>query len=333
MACWMLTGGAGYIGAHILRELREQGYDVVVVDDLSTGVAARVPSDVKLLELDVADGRSVSEAMIDNDVVGVIHLAAKKAVGESMEQPRYYYRENVVGLLELLDAMAFAGVPRLIYSSSAAVYGEPDVGLVAEVDATVPLSPYGETKLAGEWLVRDEARAREAGTNPMSFINLRYFNVAGAGSKLLGDTSVANLIPLVFRAISEGVDPVIFGTDYPTPDGTCIRDYIHVVDLARAHVAAVRASADAPVGSLAGTYNVGRGQGSSVREVMETVAAVTGKPLQPRAVARRAGDPAMLVAKADRIAAELGWTAEFGLREMVASAWDAWPQPASPGRS
>ncbi len=324
MTSWMLTGGAGYIGSHILRELRDQGYQTIVVDDLSTGLAERVPQDVPLLELNVTERQAVAQAMIDHDVAGVIHLAAKKAVGESMRQPSYYYRQNVVGLLELLGAMSDAGVERLIYSSSAAVYGEPHVGTVSEDDATVPLSPYGETKLAGEWLVRDEARARGLGSDAMSFVNLRYFNVAGAGSKLLGDTSVANLIPLVFRALSDGVDPVIFGTDYPTPDGTCIRDYIHVVDLARAHVAAVNACAAAGAGEVASTYNVGRGSGSSVREVMDAVADVTGLALHPRAVARRPGDPAMLVAKADRIAAELGWTAQLDLRTMVASAWEAW---------
>lgn len=324
MTTWMLTGGAGYIGSHVLRELRDQGYRVVVVDDMSTGVAERVPADAALIELNLSDRRAVGQVMMDHDVVGVIHLAAKKAVGESMQRPSYYYRENLVGLLELLGAMSDAGVQRLIYSSSAAVYGEPDLGTVCEDDPTVPLSPYGETKLAGEWLVRDEARARCMDGDAMSFINLRYFNVAGAGSKLLGDTSVANLIPLVFTAISDGVDPVIFGTDYPTSDGTCVRDYIHVVDLARAHVAAVTACAAAPVGQVAGTYNVGRGSGSSVREVMETVAEVTGVALSPRSVVRRPGDPAVLVARVDRIAAELGWTAEFDLRSMVASAWDAW---------
>ncbi len=310
---WLLTGGAGYIGAHVLRALRASGRDVVVVDDLSTGRAEVVPADVPLVRADVRDRAAVARVMTEHGVVGVVHLAAKKAVGESVAEPLRYYRENVDGALALAEAMVDAGVARIVYSSSAAVYGDVDVDLVTEDTPTRPMSPYGETKLIGEWVFRDAAVA-----HGLAVTALRYFNVAGAGSDELVDTAVANLIPMVLRAHARGDRPQIFGADYPTPDGTCIRDYIHVADLADAHVAAAAALEVGGPGFSA--YNIGRGTGSSVREVIASVAAAMGVELDPEVVARRPGDPAVLVASADRAAAGLGWKATRDLDAMTASA-------------
>ncbi len=314
---WLLTGGAGYIGGHIVAALRQAGIPVVVLDDLSTGVPDRVAAGVRLVEASVSDLEVVTAALREHQVSGVIHLAAKKAVGESVEQPLLYYRENVGGCEVLLRAMQSTGVRSMLLSSSAAVYGAPAEVPVTEAAVLVPTSPYGETKAACEWMVAAQRRA-----TGLSYISLRYFNVVGAANATLADTSVGNLVPLVFRALTSGGKPRIFGDDYPTKDGTCIRDYIHVVDLAEAHVAAVRRLAEGGCGE---TYNVGRGEGFTVREVMDTVRRVTGREFEPEVVGRRAGDPAATVAAVGKIERELGWTAKFGLDEMVASAWEAWP--------
>jgi len=314
---WMVTGGAGYIGAHIVRSLREQGYQVVVVDDLSTGERRKVPDDVPLVETSVLDRVGVEKALREHEVSGVVHTAAKKAVGESVQRPLYYYRENVDGLLSLLEAMDGAGTTKMVYSSSAATFGMPDDEQPLPEDYLArPINPYGETKLIGEWLMRDIAAA-----GALDWVSLRYFNVAGAGAPDLGDTGVFNLVPMVFRALSQGANPQVFGDDYPTPDGSCVRDYIHVTDLADSHLAAVKRLEEGPAAAV---YNVGRGQGVSVKEVIETVRAVTGLDFVVDVVGRRPGDPAQLVASADKIGAELGWTASYGLEEMVRSAWQAW---------
>jgi UDP-glucose 4-epimerase len=315
----MLTGGAGYIGAHVLRALQASGREVVVLDDLSTGVAAKVPDGVPLLRANVGDRMTVGAALRDFDVTGVVHLAAKKAVGESVEQPEFYYRENVDGMLSLLEAMADAGTSALVYSSSAAVYGNPSEEFVSENAPLIPESPYGQTKVIGEWMTRNSAVNRD-----LSWTALRYFNVAGAASPELGDTSVFNLIPMVFRALAEDRRPQVFGDDYPTPDGSCIRDYIHVADLADAHVAAAAACERPGVGEA---YNVGRGQGVSVFEVMTVISEVVGFDVNAEVGARRAGDPAQLVALAAKVNNDLGWSAKYDLREMVTSAWAAWNQP------
>ncbi|MEZ5158178.1 MAG: UDP-glucose 4-epimerase GalE [Candidatus Nanopelagicales bacterium] len=319
MTTWMLTGGAGYIGAHVLRALQASGRDVVVLDDLSTGVAAKVPDGVPLLRASVGDRVTVGAALRDFDVTGVVHLAAKKAVGESVEQPEFYYRENVDGMLSLLEAMADAGTSALVYSSSAAVYGNPSEEFVSEDAPLIPESPYGQTKVIGEWMTRNSAVNRD-----LSWTALRYFNVAGAASPDLGDTSVFNLIPMVFRALAQGRRPQVFGADYPTADGSCIRDYIHVADLADAHVVAAAACERPGVGEA---YNVGRGRGVSVFEVMTMVSEVVGFDIDAEVGARRAGDPAQLVALADKINNDLGWSARYDLREMVTSAWAAWNEP------
>ncbi len=313
---WLLTGGAGYIGAHVLRALQDAGRDVVVVDDLSTGVRPRVPDGVPLVSIDLGDSAALAQVFGDHSVTGVVHLAAKKAVGESVERPIWYYRQNVDRILTLVETMANAGTRNMVYSSSAAVYGMPAGEQVAEDEATAPLSPYGETKLIGEWVVRDAARV-----HGLSWTALRYFNVAGAGSDDLGDTSAFNLIPLIFRAVAAGDRPKIFGDDYETPDGTCVRDYIHVSDLAEAHViAALATEGSSPI---ARAYNVGRGVGSSVREVVDMASDVIGRDVNAEVVPRRAGDPAYLVASAERIRDELGWQPTRDLRDMVASAYSA----------
>ncbi|MFD3653642.1 UDP-glucose 4-epimerase GalE [Streptomyces sp. 24-1644] len=317
---WLITGGAGFIGAHVLRAMREAGEPVAVYDDLSTGDRARVPEDVPFVRGSTLDGAHLRSTMRELSVRGVVHLAAKKQVAESVEQPLYYYRENVDGLRTLLDATVDSGVGTFLFSSSAAVYGMPDVGLVTEDTPCAPINPYGETKLAGEWMVRATGRAHGIAT-----ASLRYFNVAGAATPQLADTGVFNLVPMVFEKLTEGTAPVVFGDDYDTVDGTCVRDFIHVDDIASAHLAAARSLAERGPGTDL-TLNIGRGQGVSVREMIDLIAEVTGYGAAATPVhgARRAGDPARVVASADRIREELGWSARHDAREMVASAWDGW---------
>jgi UDP-glucose 4-epimerase len=312
----LVTGGAGYIGAHVVRALVRDGVSVVVLDDLSTGDASRVDPAAQLVTGSLLDRSLVRSVLRDGAVTGVVHIAAKKQVGESVADPLLYYRENVEGLVSLLDGCRDAGVDQFVFSSSAATYGLPDVDLVTEDTPCVPLSPYGESKLVGEWLLR--ACDSAYGLRTMS---LRYFNVAGAASPELGDPGVFNLIPLVFQALAAGERPRVFGGDYPTPDGTCVRDYVHVADIAEAHLAAARALAS---GAPSATYNIGRGEGSSVLDVLRVVAEVTGKPTDHEVVARRPGDPARVVAAVDRIRVGLGFTATRDLEDMVSSAWAGW---------
>ncbi|UFQ15980.1 MULTISPECIES: UDP-glucose 4-epimerase GalE [Streptomyces] len=317
---WLITGGAGYIGAHVVRAMTEAGERTVVYDDLSTGIAGRLPAEVPLVTGSTLDADLVARTLKDHAVTGVVHLAAKKQVGESVEQPLRYYHENMEGLRVLLEAVVEAGVPSFVFSSSAAVYGMPSTenGLVTEETPCQPMSPYGETKLAGEWLVRATGRAHGLAT-----ASLRYFNVAGAASPELADTGVYNLVPMVFEKLTAGAAPRVFGADYATPDGTCVRDYIHVVDVAEAHVATARRLAAAAPGTDL-TLNVGRGEGVSVREMTDLINDVTGYAIPAEVTGRRPGDPARVVAAADRVATELGWTAKRDVREMVASAWAGW---------
>ncbi|MFD4559857.1 UDP-glucose 4-epimerase GalE [Streptomyces sp. NPDC058469] len=314
---WLITGGAGYIGAHVVRAMTEAGEQAVVYDDLSTGIAERVPDGVPLVVGSTLDAERVARTLADQDVTGVVHLAAKKQIGESVDLPLHYYRENVEGLRVLLEAVTTAGVPSFVFSSSAAVYGMPDVELVTEETPCVPMSPYGETKLAGEWLVRATGRA-----TGLSTASLRYFNVAGAAAPELADVGVFNLVPMVFERLTENAPPRIFGDDYATPDGTCVRDYIHVVDLAEAHVAAARALQASPGRAL--TLNIGRGEGVSVREMIDHINAITGYDRPPTVHPRRPGDPARVVASADRITTELGWKAKHDVQDMISSAWEGW---------
>ena len=314
---WLLTGGAGYIGAHIVRAFTERGLGVVVLDDLSAGVRENVPDGVPFVHARLQDADAVREAVRQHGVTGVLHLAAKKAVGESVERPLLYWGENVGGMVTLLETCLAEGVDRFLFSSSAAVFGNPPVEFVTEETPTAPMSPYGETKLVGEWVLRDVATA-----NPdVRWVSLRYFNVAGTGAPELADRSVANLIPMTFEALSAGRNPQLFGDDYPTPDGSCIRDYIHVVDLADAHASAAARLDEGPLGEV---YNVGRGEGVSVKEVFETVREVTGIDFSVDVVGRRAGDPAAYFADAAKIGEQLGWTARLDLRDMVSSAWEGW---------
>ncbi|WP_393058088.1 UDP-glucose 4-epimerase GalE [Streptomyces sp. LN549] len=316
---WMVTGGAGYIGAHVVRAMLAGGLQVVVYDDLSTGNAGSVPDGVPLVTGSVLDRQALDATIHDHAVTGVVHVAGKKQVGESVERPLHYYRENVTGLEVLLESMVAAGADRLVFSSSAAVYGMPDVDLVTEDTPCAPMSPYGETKLVGEWLIHAAARA-----HGLRCASLRYFNVAGAATPELADGGVFNLIPMVFERLQAGEGPRIFGDDYATPDGTCIRDYIHVEDIASAHLAAARRLEGAGPGTDL-TLNIGRGEGSSVREMVDRILRATDRgDIAPEVTARRAGDPARVVAGAERIRAELGWSARYGVDEMIESAWQGW---------
>ncbi|MER6980729.1 UDP-glucose 4-epimerase GalE [Streptomyces carpinensis] len=315
---WLITGGAGYIGAHVVRVMAGAGERVVALDDLSAGHAARLPEDVPLVRGSSLDGELLKRVLAEHEVTGVVHLAARKQVAESVAQPTRYYQENVGGLATLLDAVAEAGIRRLLFSSSAAVYGNPDVDLITEDTPCAPVNPYGETKLAGEWLVRAAGQAHGIATTC-----LRYFNVAGAAAPELADTGVFNIVPMVFDRLTRGEAPRIFGDDHPTPDGTCVRDYIHVADLADAHLAAARRLADPDVtGDL--TLNIGRGEGVSVREMITVIGEVTGERRTPLVEGRRPGDAPRAVASAERAAAELGWRARRGVPEMVSSAWRGW---------
>lgn len=314
----LVTGGAGYIGSHVLRLLEQRGDQVVVVDDMSEGVKSRIGA-AKLLVLDLAapDAKDIlTKFMTDEKVDAVVHFAARKKVGESVEKPEYYYSQNVGGMANLMGAMREAGVKKLVFSSSAATYGMPTVGEVNEDYLCQPINPYGETKLVGEWMV--EAAAAAWG---LRGVNLRYFNVAGAGWPDLADTAVANLVPIVFQAIRSGKSPMVFGDDYDTADGSCVRDYVHVTDLADAHLAAIDyLDTDARPYS---TFNVGTGTGSSVFEVIEEIKKISGIDFKEVVEPRRAGDPPSLCADVSRIRETLGWSAKYNLHDIVQSAWDA----------
>lgn len=320
---WLVTGGAGYIGAHVVRALQDaartsgdDGLLPVVLDDLSSGHAAFVPADVPFVEASVVDTEAVRRALVDHGVTGVVHLAGYKYAGVSVQRPLHTYEQNVTGTAHLLAAMADAGVDRIVFSSSAAVYGTPDVDVVTEQTATAPESPYGESKLVGEWLLRDQGVA-----TGLRHTSLRYFNVVGSGAPDLFDSSPHNLFPLVLGALAQGRTPHVNGTDYPTPDGTCVRDYVHVGDLAVSHVAAARALAAGR--TLEPVYNLGSGDGLSVAQIMTTVAQVTGIDFTPAVHPRRPGDPARIVASGEAAARDLEWAMRHTPEQMVASAWEA----------
>lgn len=312
----LVTGGAGYIGSHIVRAFRLAGLDCVVVDDLSSGHREFVPDEVEFIDTNILDSTLVAKAMVEHEVEAVVHLAGFKYAGVSVQRPLHTYEQNVQGTVSLLQAMHEADVDKIVFSSSAAVYGTPDVDIVTEKTATAPESPYGESKLIGEWLLRDAARAF-----PMHHTSLRYFNVVGSAVPDLYDTSPHNLFPLVIEALLEGRTPRIFGEDYPTPDGTCVRDYIHVADLADAHVVAAQKLLAGD--QLEPVYNLGSGDGVSVREIMTAVAEATGIAFEPEVTDRRPGDPARIVASGELAARDLDWAMRHSLADMVSSAWKA----------
>ncbi len=313
---WLVTGGAGYIGSHVVAALLDAGRKVVVVDDLSTGREQFVPPGAVLARGSILDGEFLLDTMKSTAVSGVIHVAGFKYAGVSVERPLHTYEQNVTGTAVLLGAMQECHVGRMVFSSSASVYGTPNVELVTEDTAKAPESPYGETKLIGEWLLADEGRA-----HGLAHVSLRYFNVVGSGLPYVFDVSPHNLFPLVFDALLAGKTPQINGNDYATPDGTCVRDYVHVSDIAAAHVAAARRlEAGEP---LEAAYNLGSGSGVSVAEIMHAVADATGIPFTPTVAPRRAGDPARIVASGALAARDLDWKMRHSLAEMVESAWSA----------
>ena len=314
----LVTGGAGYIGSVVALQLVRGGHEVTVLDDLSKGHEDAVPEGASFVEADLLDAQGVAGILGDGGYNGVLHFAARSLVGESVERPGAYYRTNVVGTLNLLEAMREAGVPRLVFSSTAAVYGEPEEVPIQETAPTRPTNPYGGSKLAADGLIGFFSQA-----HGLRATSLRYFNVAGASGSLGEDHEPeTHLIPLVLRAALDGSSVKIFGTDYPTHDGAAIRDYIHVEDLGRAHLVALEA---AEPGEHR-VYNLGNGAGFSVREVIKAARDVTDRPIQAVEAPRRAGDPPTLVASSDRIRAELGWEPEKpSLQAMISDAW-AWMQ-------
>jgi UDP-glucose 4-epimerase len=314
----LVTGGAGYIGSVVTAQLLEAGHETTVLDNLTKGHAPAVPEGARFLEGDLLNEERLRE-ILNPGFDGVLHFAALSLVGESVEQPTRYYRNNVCGTLHLLEAMRAARVPRLVFSSTAAVYGEPDEIPIPETAVPRPKNPYGGSKLAVDQMIGFAAAAYG-----LAAVSLRYFNVAGASGRW-GEAHhpETHLIPLVLAAAA-GQRPVvqIYGTDYPTPDGTAIRDYIHVEDLARAHLLAL----ERVQAGEHRIYNLGNGAGFSVREVIETARQVTGRPIPAEEAPRRAGDPPVLVASSEKIQRELGWVpAKPELATMIADAW-AWLQ-------
>lgn len=314
----LVTGGAGYIGGVVARELLAEGHEVVVYDSLSKGHRDAVPDGAVFVQADLLDGLTLRNALGQHRVDAVVHLAADSLVGESIADPAKYYRNNVQAGLSLLDAMRDLKVGRLVFSSTVSVYGEPEKQPISETDPTSPINPYGETKLAFENALGWYGKAYG-----LRSTSLRYFNAAGAtehhGERHVPET---HLIPLVLHVAAGRLPEItIFGDDYPTKDGTCVRDYIHVVDLARAHVLVLGALSRHDAGGR--VYNLGCGRtGYSVREVIDAARRVTGKEIPVRVGPRRPGDPAMLIASSERIVRELGWRPTMpDLGDIIESAW------------
>ncbi len=311
----LVTGGAGYIGSVVAAQLADGGHDVLVLDDLSTGHADAVPPTAALHRGTI---RRRALALLGTGIDAVLHFAAKSLVGESVAHPERYWENNLGGTLALLEAMRVTGTRRIVFSSTAAVYGEPERIPITETDPVRPSSPYGASKVAVDTALAEYARMHRIGA-----VSLRYFNVAGAGADAAGTWRgerhhpETHLIPTVLATARDGGHVRLFGDDYPTPDGTCIRDYIHVSDLARAHLLALAAA----VPGTHTVYNLGSGTGYSNREVLGACREVTGLTIPAEVTPRRPGDPAVLVASSQAIAADLGWRAERDLQAMVADAW------------
>ena len=321
MARVLVTGGAGYIGSHAVRALLADGHTVVVLDDLSAGHVEAVPRSIPIVTISTHDRVKVAAALREHRIDAVMHFAAWLVVPDSVRDPLGYYDNNVVGSLALLGAMVDAGVKRLVFSSTCAVYGEPSSVPIVETLDTRPINAYGETKLAIERALGHIERAYGLG-----WIALRYFNAAGAHPDgTIGEDHAPEIhvIPRAIEAATGGAPLQVFGQDYPTPDGTCLRDYIHVCDLADAHVRALRAlEATHP----SGAYNVGTGHPHSVMNVIDTVSRVVGSPVTWTAAPRRPGDPAALYAASDRLQRELGWRPQYAdLEQIVRHAWQ-WHQ-------
>ncbi|GAA3588334.1 UDP-glucose 4-epimerase GalE [Klugiella xanthotipulae] len=313
---WLVTGGAGYIGSHVVRAFAGEGIPVVVLDDLSSGHESFVSAEIPRVYASILDREAVLTALRTYGVTGVVHVAGYKYAGVSVRRPLHTYEQNVTGTTVLLSAMAEAGVSRIVFSSSAAVYGTPHTEVVTEDTATAPESPYGESKLIGEWLLRDLGVA-----GGLVHTSLRYFNVVGTGFPDIVDTSPHNLFPLVLGALMAGKTPTVFGRDYPTEDGTCVRDYVHVADLARSHVAAALRMERGE--SILPAYNLGSGAGVSVGDIMRTAARVSGIPFEPVSAPRRGGDPARIVADGQAAARDLDWQMRHSLEDMLRSDWEA----------
>lgn len=318
---WMVTGGAGYIGAHVVRALAAAGLDPVVLDDLSSGHAGFVPEGVPFVRGSILDRPLVEGALREHGVEGVIHVAGYKYAGVSVTRPLHTYAQNVEGTRIVLETMETAGVDKIVFSSSAAVYGTPDVPLVTEDLPKRPASPYGESKLIGEWLLRDQAVATAGSAAPLRHTSLRYFNVVGSGDPSVYDTSPHNLFPIVFEKLIAGETPQINGDDYDTEDGTNVRDYVHVADIAAAHVVAAQRLAAGE--SVEPAYNLGSQNGLSVREIMDAMARVTGIDFTPRIGPRRPGDPDRIVATGELAARDLEWANRYSVDEMVRTGWEA----------
>ncbi|MDT5033475.1 MAG: UDP-glucose 4-epimerase [Actinoplanes sp.] len=305
---WLVTGAAGYIGAHVVARLHAAGEAVVGLDNLSTGYAERLPAGVPLVRADVSDATALRATLVGHGVTGVMHLAGVKSAPESTRLPMYYYRQNVGAVAVLLEAMTDTGVARLVFSSSAAVYGSPRTTTVTEESSAHPVNPYGQSKLAAEQLIGAAALAYG-----LSWTALRYFNAVGAHSPLLADRGTANLLPLAFHAVRTGEPLTVAGRHFATPDGTGVRDFVHVSDIAEAHHRVGQSG-------LSGVYNVGTGRGYSVLDVLAAVEVVTGLPVPHRFGPARPGDPGAVVADAGKLRRELGWQPAHTLLEAVASA-------------
>lgn len=318
---WLVTGGAGYIGAHVVRALSAAGLTPVVLDDLSSGKPSFVPEDVTLVDGSILDRELVERTLREHDVEGVIHVAGFKYAGVSVQRPLHTYAQNVEGTRVILEAMEAAGVTNIVFSSSAAVFGTPDVALVTEDTAKRPASPYGESKLIGEWMLRDQGTATAASDAPLRHTSLRYFNVVGSADPTVYDVSPHNLFPIVFEKLLAGETPAIFGDDYDTPDGTNVRDYVHVGDIAAAHVVAAQRLADGR--PIEPAYNLGSGDGLSVKQIMDAMVRVTGIDFTPTVGPRRPGDPDRIVATGELAARDLDWTMRHTVDEMVRSGWEA----------
>ena len=310
----LVIGGAGYIGAHICQSLVDNGYSVRIFDDFSNGLHRRIDGKfTDLVEASVLDRSALIRAM--DGIDSITHLAAKKAVEESVSNPLKYYEHNVGGTLNILAAMAVKKVKKIVFSSTAAVYAPSEKSAIDESDLLAPLSPYGATKVMAEELIKSVGIAEGFST-----ISLRYFNVVGSTKVEFADNSKDNLVPKVFAAIKRGESPEIYGSDYPTKDGTCIRDYIHVADLADSHLSALKRVESSIVHEA---YNVGSGKGYSVKEMIDQIAVSMNKELTPKLCPRRAGDIPQLIASISKIERELGWKPKRSLKEMIDSAWQA----------